>query len=502
MNQRRLVAGTLGAAIVAMLIVACGGGDESVTVSSGIVLQNATVVNTRDGSLATGVSVITSGGKIQQVTTRPITLNATATAVDASGKFIVPGFNDMHTHALATPGDFPVLLANGVTGVREAGGSPAFIAAARQQNIDVAAGRADAPEILMVPGAIFAGQAPTEAAARQFVRDRKAEGADFIKLVAGSRDVVLAMIDEAKLQATHVAGHLIVPLSALDASNAGWKSYEHLGAGLTLLLDCSSDEATIRAEAIANPPPPAPNVVNPLAYAGNYRAAYWRRLLNTYSEAKCSTLAQTLAKNGTWQPVTLIRLRTGHFGDDPAYTTDPNLRYVDKTRVALWRQTAQVFTSSITPESRATAQETYAQLLKITKLMKQNGVPMLAGSDLGGGWVIPGFSLHQEFRELAAAGLSPLEILQMTTLDAAQFLGRDATMGTVEAGKNADLVLLDANPIANVQNLDKVSGVMLKGRYYSRAALDKLLSDTAAKYEAQALQPLETAIDPTHPPHD
>src|SRR5439155_3399134 len=116
----------------------------------------------------------------------------------------------------------------------------------------------------------------TDAAARQFVRDRKAEGGDYIKLVGGSRDIVLSIIDEAKLQGTHVAGHLVVPLSALDSSNAGWKSYEHLGAGLTLVLDCSTDEAAVRQDAIANPAPPAPNVVSPLAYAGNYRAAYWQ----------------------------------------------------------------------------------------------------------------------------------------------------------------------------------------------------------------------------------
>jgi imidazolonepropionase-like amidohydrolase len=101
-------------------------------------------------------------------------------------------------------------------------------------------------------------------------------------------------------------------------------------------------------------------------------------------------------------------------------------------------------------------------------------------------------------RELAAAGFSPLEILQATTLNGARFVGREATMGTVEQGKNADLVLLDANPTADVANLDKISAVVLKGKYYSRAALDRLLSDVAAAYAAAPLKELSTALDPTH----
>ncbi len=99
-------------------------------------------------------------------------------------------------------------------------------------------------------------------------------------------------------------------------------------------------------------------------------------------------------------------------------------------------------------------------------MLKQNGVKMLAGSDFGGIWLIPGFSLHQEFHELAASGFSPLEILQMTTLNGAQFMHREATMGTVDEGKNADLVLLDANPIKDVANLDKIAAVVLKGKYF------------------------------------
>ena len=504
--KKFLLGGGITVVIIA-IIAACGGGGggasgDPIFITKGTVVQNVTVVNTRDGTLSRNVAVVVDDGRITQVTTRSVRASGTAVEVDGAGKYVVPGFLDMHTHASATPTDFKVLLANGITGVREAGGAPGLIAAARTQNAAVAAGTIDAPEILLIPSSIFAGQAPTEAAARQFVRDRKAEGADYIKLVGGSRAVVLAILDEAKLQGTHVAGHLVLPLTAVEASDAGWKSYEHLGAGLTMLLECSTDEAAVRADAIAVPAPAAPNVVSPLAYAGNYRAGHWQRLLNTYSESKCNALAQTLAKNNTWQALTMIRLRTSHYADDPLYLTDPNLKYVDKTRLALWHQTAQVYTGHVTPQSRAVIQQTYAQLLKIVKLMKQNGVPMVAGSDLGGGWVIPGFSLHQEFRELAAAGLSPLEVLQMTTLDGARFLGRESTMGTVEVGKNGDLVLLDGNPIADVANLDKVSGVFLRGKYYSRTALDKLLSDVAAAVAIQPLRPLESALDPNHPPHD
>jgi imidazolonepropionase-like amidohydrolase len=130
--------------------------------------------------------------------------------------------------------------------------------------------------------------------------------------------------------------------------------------------------------------------------------------------------------------------------------------------------------------------------------MKRSGVKMLAGSDLGGIWVIPGVSLHQEFRELAASGLSPLEVLQTTTLNAAEFLRREATMGSVEAGKNADLVLLDANPIDDVANLGKISAVISRGKYFSRAALEMMKSEVAEALSKQPVRSLNTVLDTAH----
>ncbi|MDQ6618320.1 MAG: amidohydrolase family protein [Pseudomonadota bacterium] len=504
-DAKKLLAGATLAAGIAVIVVACGGGGDGsnfVDVTKGLVIQNVTVVDTRDGSLKPGMAVVIDAGKIQNITGDRVRLSGSAQSIDGSGKFVVPGFNDMHTHALSTldnpPGDLPVLLANGVTGVREAGGSPPLIQRAKQLNAGVAAGTTFSPEVLLMPSVIFAGQAPTDPAARQFVRDRKSEGADYIKMVAGPRDAFLAAIDEAKIQGLHSAGHLPLTLSALDASNAGYHSFEHLGSGVGLVLDCASDEPSIRQAMIANPPPPGPNVINPRLYDGNFNAVYYQRIIDSYSDAKCQSLAQAFVKNDTWQAPTLIRLRTQDFGDDASYRNDANLIYVDKTRRALWESIAQQFATTITPSTRATLQQYYALQIKVVKLLKQTGVKMMAGTDLGGGLVIPGFSLHQEFKELAAAGLSPLEVLQMTTLNAAQFLHREATMGTVEAGKNADLVVLDANPIAAVANLDRISAVVSKGKYLSRVNLDQLLRDVAAQNAAQPVKALETALDPTH----
>lgn len=490
-----------GAAFVAVAIVACGGddGDPSVEVDRGTVVQHVTVVDTRQGMLLADANVVIDGGVIQRVTTERIRVHGSATAIDATGRFLVPGYNDLHTHASNAPGDFAVLLANGVTGVREASGSPALLQAVRQQNAAVVAGTFAGPEVLTMPSMIFAGQSATDAGARQFVRDRLAEGADFVKVTGGGRDAFLAVVDEARRQGSHAAGHLTPAVSAVESSNAGYRSFEHLGSGMGLVLDCASDEAAIRASVLAKRLPPPSDAINPRLYDGNALAPEYQRVLDTYDEARCRSLARTFLRNDTWQAVTLIRLRTQDLGDDPLYRTDPNLQYVDRTRRALWESIAQQYATTVTPAARATLRDYYALQLRVVRLMKQEGVNILAGSDLGGGLVVPGFSLHQEFRELAAAGLTPLEVLQATTLNGARFLGREATMGTVEAGRNADLVLLDANPLADVANLDRISAVFLKGRHFPRAALDRLLAETSAGYAMQPLKALSTALDPTHP---
>ena len=121
--------------------------------------------------------------------------------------------------------------------------------------------------------------------------------------------------------------------------------------------------------------------------------------------------------------------------------------------------------------------------LGLVRVFKDHGVNMLAGDDSGSAaaWCLPGFGLHREFDLLAEAGLQSLEVLQTATLNAAHFLGRESSMGSVEVGKEANLVLLDADPTQSVQNLHRVVGVVCNGKYLSSDDLEDLKKEVTGR---------------------
>lgn len=501
------------AAVVASLLGACAIGDPSpgvppVDVAQGTVIDNITVVDTRDGSTSPGMTLVLDQGRIARLLPthplRPLRVASGVTRVDGSGQYVVPGYLDMHTHAMPAPGQpqthWPVLLAHGITGVREMSGSPAQIERARQLNADSAAGRVDAPEVLQMPADLVAGNPPV-AAVVAMVGQHKAAGADFIKLINANREATLALIKEAGRQGLGVAGHLPIAISSVDASQAGMRAIEHLGSGLGILLDCAADEAAIRRSMLsggaARPPFPPTFVISPTLYRA-VEAPLYQRLLESFDAAKCQAVTQGLARQQTWQVPTLLRLKTMATSGDAAWRSDPGLAYVDKTTRALWQSLGEQYASQVPAAAAAIFRAHFAANQRLTGLMLKNGVKLLAGSDLGGIWIVPGASLHQEFAELAAAGLSPLQVLQSTTLNGAEFLGRQASMGTVAEGKTADLVLLDANPLASVAHLGRISGVVLKGRYFSKAQLDAMKQGAAQAYAAQPMKHLNAVLDPHH----
>ncbi len=304
------------------------------------------------------------------------------------------------------------------------------------------------------------------------MRELKRRGADFIKVISlPSRDAFFAVADEAKRENIPFAGHLPVEISALEASNAGIRSIEHLYYS-AFALSCSSKEEELRKSLIER--------------GKRGEAGVWNEILleaqATYDPEKANALWQTLKKNNTWVTPTLASLDiTAHPENDRP--EDPQLAFVPSKLAKEWRDSL----GNDEMKKRAAALwRVAANDWKLTGKMRQAGVRLLAGSDSLDPFVFPGDSLHRELAELVRAGFTPAEALRAATLRAAEFLGRERELGTVEKGKIADLVLLDANPLDDIGNTRKISAVIRSGKYLDRAALDKLLAE--AKSAAAAVQ--------------
>jgi imidazolonepropionase-like amidohydrolase len=444
--------------------------------SSQLAITHVTVIDATGRAPQPDQTVLIDGGRITAVgAAAKIKVPKSARTIDGSGKFLLPGFWDMHVHLAGVSADptwskqilLPLLLANGITGVRDMGGD---LDALLSWQRDSESGALLAPHIvasgpfLIGNGRKTAEQYPvhTPEAARAAVDKLKARGANFIKIISmPSRDAFFAIADESKKQNIPFVGHLPFEISATEASDAGMRSIEHLlYSGFALSF--SSSEAELR-----------PRLVQ-AEKSGD--SAAWEQIAHeadaTYSSEKAAVLFQTLKKNGTWVTPTLASLDiTSH--PENWKEDDPLLAFLPRTLTQEWSYSLQ----DVRMKQRAGWLARQASNdWKLTGELHKAGVPLLVGSDSLDPFVIPGDSFHRELGELVRAGFTPMEALQAATQGAAQFLGREKELGTVETGRSADLVLLSANPVEDIGNTRKVWAVVRNGGYYDRAALDGLLA--------------------------
>ena len=468
---------------------------EVVAVKGGSLrIDHATLINPRDGSVLADMTILVKAGQIIDVV--PSTAqNADPGAINAAGKFVVPGYNDMHNHALQLnnpSGSLALMLAEGVTGFRQMAGSAELLAKRRNQALELGV---KAPALLEMPGEILTPlNAATPQAASAEVQRQKAQGADFVKIVFVSPEVFFAAVHEARRIGISIVGHLQEGTGPVEASLAGFRSVEHLGPGSAIWTGCSTAEDEIRAELAQRPamrtPPKIPLlkylvrarfrklVVNPLAYANPLDVERLRRALETFSEIRAQALAARFVADGSWQVPTLVRVRAMELAELSEYEEDPGLQYLPAKALKLWRQVTKKF-KALPERMRETCRMVYPRQLALAKLFSDAGVLMMTGSD-GGSLIGPGLTLQQEFGQLGEAGISPLKILQMTTVNVADYLGRPHTMGTVEIGREANLVILHANPLESAKNLGAIAGVVRAGVHHSATELKALKARVAA----------------------
>ena len=332
-------------------------------------------------------------------------------------------------------------------------------------------------------------------AARDEVRKQTAQGADFVKMAFANPDAFFAALEEGRKHGIKVLGHLQEGTDPVEATAAGFHSIEHLGPGSTMFVRCSNDEAALRAESyrrdiIKAPPFKLPFLerilmkkfqrllVNPSAFAKPEDADRLRRAAASFSDSKAREMADHFVADKSWQCPTLVRLKTQTFADEPDYERDEMLRYLPAKNVARWREVTGIWKSR-PAELRRAFRDAYPRQLAMAKFLTDAGVQMIVGTD-GGSYLGPGLTLRQEFRELADAGISPLDILRMATVNAAAYLGKTDAVGVVASGFDADMVVLDADPLDRVEHLHAIAGVVRAGRHYTRRDLDAMKAKVSA----------------------
>jgi imidazolonepropionase-like amidohydrolase len=456
-------------AAMAILLVSCA--PKSGRSSSAIALVHATIIDvSARASVRDGVIVIDRGHIAAVAPVGGATIPKDARVIDATGKYVVPGLWDMHTHLFRNgvlPGTdrsfaFPLYVANGVTGVRDMWTDPDDIVVARRWNAERTRGTLLAPRIEW-SSQILDGDPPsfkqstavaTTEQARHQVDELKARGAKFIKVYWNlPRDVFLAVADEARKSGIPFGGHVPGAVSAFEASDAGMKSIEHLTG---VLETCSSRSEELQKITTPDWGPKANEMM-------------W----NTFDEKRCAELIARFAKNRTWQVPTLIQTQSRMLAEEGGLVSNPALAYVPASEKDGWNTEAaeRPRRPSMPVEVRRAR---FARYLRIVGQMDQAGVGILAGSDFGNNLIVPGFSLHDELALMVEAGLSPLAALQTATRNVGIYFGRD-DIGTIASGSLADLVILDADPTIDIRNTRRIAGVVLDGRYLSRGELDALL---------------------------
>ncbi len=447
------------------------------TQAADLAIRGARIVDVTDGSIIYDQTVLIEGNRIVAIgTTDAVRVPDEAEVLEAAGGYLIPGLWDAHVHSAGSVGwHFRLYVAHGITSVRNMhSGAENPLELVLSIKRRVRTGELLGPRFL-ANGSIVDGDPPVwpgsvavrNAAAASAVVDRLADdGADFIKVYDRlTAEAYFAILKRAKQRGIPVDGHLPFLIRPEEAAAAGQRTFEH-ASGIT--MGCASGADALRADYVRyleRVPEMAPYPDQMVEF---FRLV--RRAINARDPELCRQAARSFHEYGVATVPTLV----ANAGSDPQGFV------ADAERMDL-------LPHSVREEWRAIAEgpdligellgPVNALIVENVRVLHDEGAVILAGTDVGNPFLVPGLSLHRELERLTEAGLSSLEALQAATLLPARVFGLEDSLGTVAVGKLADLVLLEANPLEAIANTRRIRAVVTNGRLFRRADLDRLLAE-------------------------
>lgn len=447
-------------------------------------IKNVTLIPMNADKSLPHQSVVIQNGKIIQIGNQgKVKSQKDVIVIDGKGKYLIPGLFDMHAHFFYEQGahkntcrdELKVMLANGLTTVRILAGHPAYLEARSQ----VKAGNWPGPG-LFVASPQFAGRWPwsqdfknfeiadTKEKAAEAVRKYKQEGYDEIKITfMVKREMYDEIVKTAKEVGIRVVGH-VGPDVKLPAALAAGQQIEHMDEFIDMLLP---DTSYNHGQSVSD-------------------MNIWRRnawaMVPHLDETKMPALVKAVKDAGIYvTPTNFFFLSS--FGEgmtDEEYKQRPDYAYIPSDILTeRWDIKNRYWKNAPSPESRAK----YVYLRKkMTHELWKAGVPLMAGSDSPEWFLVTGFSIHDELETFVKAGLTPFGALQTATINPATHLGINERTGTIEAGKEADLVLLERNPLEDIKNTRRIAGVFTAGKWYDKNMIDRMLEESRTKIQEKA----------------
>lgn len=426
-----------------------------------LVLDGVSIIDGTGAPLKSSMCITIKNGKITAINKQGgIDYPINAKILKLDNKYVIPGLIEMHAHMDVKEFEdiCKTMLAFGITTLRNPAASAKDMVEFRDKLV---AGEAIGPRIFtageLIDGpesiAPFANKVETEEQVREEVHRQAKIGVDYIKLYSSlPPELVKVAIDESHSLGLEVIGHLGYT-SWTFAANAGIDGLLH-SAIATPLWELVPADKSDKFRNLANPTRNFnPNLIK--EWAENF----------DINGPEMKNLTKALVDNNVVVDPTLVIIEAMFWGNDPSYKENLEPDFASKS-VAEFSQNYEVhpYTRRWSDEAFHEAQIAFPIFLQIVKQFYDSGVLITAGTDVGNPWITPGVSLHRELELLVKAGISELEVLKIATKNGAQALHILDEVGTLEVGKQADLIVLSKNPIEDIKNTRKIEMVYQAGK--------------------------------------